>query len=109
MDNQHYNIDLQDVEKAFNLFNVSCFFMKFVISLHRQNMYLSSGKMLWLSPVLKCSCPKSINDFRLVALTSVLMKIFEKLVRSEILRKTEHALEPSLHVGLMGHMSDFYL
>ena len=35
-----------------------------------------------------------LNDFRPAALTSILMKTFEKLVRSEILRETEHALDP---------------
>lgn len=46
--------------------------------------------ILWkdavIIPVPKCTGPKMINDFRPVALTSVLMKIFEKLVRSEILK-----------------------
>ncbi len=45
-------------------------------------------------PVQKCSHPKIVNDFRPVALISVLMKIFEKLVMSEILRQTEYALDP---------------
>lgn len=45
-------------------------------------------------PVPKRSHPKNVNDFRPVALTSVLIKIFEKSVRSEILRRTEYALDP---------------
>ncbi len=45
-------------------------------------------------PVPKSSCPKTVGDFRPVALTSVLMKTFEKLVRSETLRQTEHTLDP---------------
>ena len=45
-------------------------------------------------PVPKSSCPKILNDFRPVALTSIIMKIFEKLVRSEIIRKTENLLDP---------------
>ena len=40
-------------------------------------------------PVPKSNNPKTLNDFRLVVLTSIVMKAFEKLVRSEILRKTE--------------------
>ncbi len=45
-------------------------------------------------PVPKSNCPKTVGDFRPVALTSVLMKTFEKLVRSETLRQTEHTLDP---------------
>lgn len=46
-----------------------------------------------------CPCseiylPKTLNDFRPVALTSVLMKILERFVRSEILRMTEGLLDP---------------
>ena len=39
----------------------------------------------------KLSGPKTLNDFRPVALTS---KHFEKLLRSEIIQKTEHLLDP---------------
>ena len=45
-------------------------------------------------PVLKLNITKTHNDFRPVALTSIVMKVREKLVRSEILRKTEHLLDP---------------
>ncbi len=45
-------------------------------------------------PIPKSNGPKTLNDFRPVALTSILMKNFEKLVRSEILKITEHALDP---------------
>ena len=47
-----------------------------------------------VAPVPKSRGPKTLNDFRPVALTSILMKTLEKLVRAEILRKTEHALDP---------------
>ena len=45
-------------------------------------------------PVPKSSCPKTHRDFRPVALTSILMKTFEKMVRTELLRKTECMLDP---------------
>lgn len=45
-------------------------------------------------PVPKVSGPKTLNDFRPVALTSILIKTLEKLVNSEILKKAEHAFDP---------------
>lgn len=47
-----------------------------------------------LVPVPKINGPKILNDFRSVALTSIVMKTFEKLARSEIIRKTETDLDP---------------
>ena len=45
-------------------------------------------------PVPKSSGPKTFNDFRPVALASIIMKNVKRLVRSEIIRKTEHVLDP---------------
>ncbi|XP_029986201.1 microtubule-associated protein tau-like [Sphaeramia orbicularis] len=45
-------------------------------------------------PVPKSSRPKTLNDFRPVALTSVVLKVCEKLVQSVILKETEHELDP---------------
>lgn len=45
-------------------------------------------------PVPKISSPKTLNDFRPIALTSIVMKAFEKLVKSEILKSTEQDLDP---------------
>ncbi|KAL2086367.1 hypothetical protein ACEWY4_017426 [Coilia grayii] len=45
-------------------------------------------------PVPKSGRPKTLNDFRPIALTSIVMKHFERLVRSQILSHTEHALDP---------------
>ena len=42
----------------------------------------------------KISKPVTLNDFRPVALTSMIMKQFEKLVKTEILTKTELLLDP---------------
>lgn len=44
-------------------------------------------------PVPKCSSPSSQNDLRPIALTSLPMKALEKMVRSEILKSTEQALD----------------
>ena len=51
-------------------------------------------KQSTIVPVAKSSNPKSLNDFRPVALTSLIMKQFEKLVKSELVAKTEHLLDP---------------
>ena len=45
-------------------------------------------------PVAKGPRPKALNDFRPVALTSVVMKSFERLVKEELLAKTECCLDP---------------
>lgn len=51
-------------------------------------------KQAEIIPVPKVNKPKTLNDFRPVALTSLLMKAFEKLVKKELLEKTAHALDP---------------
>lgn len=56
-----------------------------------------SNKSLQTQHVVQCwkdavvvPVPKTIlNDFRAIALTSIVMKTFEKVVRSEILKKVE--------------------
>lgn len=45
-------------------------------------------------PVLKYICPRMPNEFRPVDLKSVLMKIIESRVRSEIFRMTESLFDP---------------
>ena len=45
-------------------------------------------------PVAKIKNPVVLNDFRPVALTSLVMKQFERLVKSELLEKTESLLDP---------------
>ena len=42
----------------------------------------------------KCNNPKILNDFRPVALTSLVMKTFEKLVKQVLLEKLEQQLDP---------------
>ena len=40
-------------------------------------------------PIPKSNCPKVLNDFRPIALTSTVMKTFEKLVKTEIMKRTD--------------------
>ena len=47
-----------------------------------------------ISPVPKSRAPKELNDFRPVALTSIVMKCFERLVLRTIQTQTKHALDP---------------
>lgn len=39
--------------------------------------------------VPKSNCPKVLNDFRPIALTSIVMKTFEILVKSEVIMRTQ--------------------
>ncbi len=45
-------------------------------------------------PVHKSNGPKTLTDFTPAALTDILMKDFQQLVRSEITRRTGHVLDP---------------
>jgi len=62
------------------------------------SLYLQHVPKLWkqavIIPVPKSNSPKVLNDLRPVALTSLVMKSFEKLVNMEIVRQTEQALDP---------------
>ena len=64
------------------------------------NMSLESGivpscfKVATIIPVPKKAKVKSLNDYRPVALTSVAMKTFEKIVLSHLKAATDHHLDP---------------
>ena len=45
-------------------------------------------------PVAKTKSPKVLNDFRPIALTSLVMKVFEKLVKKEVLKQVNGLLDP---------------
>ena len=115
VDTQHFKIEQKEVEKAFLKIKVnkshgpdkicgrllkSCavqlshvFNYIFNMSLKEQHVpEILKGAII--VPVPKSSCPKTLSDFRPVALTSILMKTFEKMVRAELLRKTECVLDP---------------
>ena len=51
-------------------------------------------KQSTIIPIAKNSRPKLLNDYRPVALTSLIMKSLEKLIKKEILGKTEHLPDP---------------
>ncbi len=114
-DNQHFCINQRDVEKDFLSVKVnkSCGpdnicgrVLKFCAKELRSvfhcilNMSLrvqhvpSVWKDAVVVPVLKLGCPKMLNDLRPVALTLVVMNIFERFVKDEILRSTESLLDP---------------
>ena len=47
-----------------------------------------------ITPVPKRNNPKVLNDLRSVALNSFVVKSFEELVKTELLSKTRHVLDP---------------
>ncbi|KAK7939111.1 hypothetical protein WMY93_002437 [Mugilogobius chulae] len=51
-------------------------------------------KQSTIVPLAKCSAPKTLNDFRPVALTSLIMKSFEKIIKEAILLQVEDKLDP---------------
>uniref|UniRef100_A0A1A8LS20 Reverse transcriptase domain-containing protein n=3 Tax=Nothobranchius TaxID=28779 RepID=A0A1A8LS20_9TELE len=54
----------------------------------------SLWKTSTIIPIPKSSTSKELSDFRPVALTSLVMKTFEKILKSEILSLTEGRLDP---------------
>lgn len=113
-DNQHFFVKQEDVEKAFYCTKVnksqvpnnicgrllktcarelSPVFHK----IFNRSLEMQQVPQIWkdtvVVPVPKSSCPRTLNDFRPVALTSLIMKIFEKLVRLEILKNTESEMD----------------
>lgn len=63
-----------------------------------KSLHLHRVPHLWkesvIVPVSKNKGPKSLNDFRPVALTSLIMKAFEKMIKQEILAITPLQLDP---------------
>ena len=70
----------------------SCYFELAPIFCKVFNLCLLEGKIpnLWklsaISPLPKKSNPKSNNDYRPIALTSVIMKCFEKIIKEKLLK-----------------------
>ena len=71
----------------------SVFYSIFNLSLSQQRVP-SLWKQSTVVPVAKCNKPKTLNDFRPVALTSLVMKQFEKLIKAELVSKTGSLLDP---------------
>ncbi|XDV11492.1 hypothetical protein PO909_000423 [Leuciscus waleckii] len=63
-----------------------------------ESLQLSKVPRLWkdaiVMPIAKKNYSTSLKDYRPVALTSLVMKSFEKIVRKEILASTQSALDP---------------
>ncbi len=55
---------------------------------------LAKWKQATTVPAAKTTCPKTLNDFRPIALTSLVMKSFEKLIKEEVVIRTEHLFDP---------------
>jgi len=51
-------------------------------------------KQSTIVPIAKNKHPKTLNDFRPIALTSLVMKSFEKLVKENIILRTNPLLDP---------------
>ncbi len=56
--------------------------------------FLKFGKKSIIVPVAKTRSPQELNDFRPVALTSLVMKCLEKVVKDEILQQSKDSLDP---------------
>ncbi len=67
-------------------------------NIFQKSLYLQKIPKLWkeaiVVPIRKTRYPKTLNDFRPVALTSLVMKCFEKFVRDKLLLKTQSLLDP---------------
>lgn len=109
-DDQHLNIDLREVEKAFLSVNVNKShgpdnkFGRLLKSCAREissifqfifnkSLQLQHVPAIWKDAVIvPVSCPKVLNDLRPVALSSVVMKSFEGLIKTKILKGIGQAL-----------------
>ena len=63
-----------------------------------QSLQLQTVPKVWkhatIVPVAKTKSPKVLNDFRPIALTSLVMKVLEKLVKKEVLKQVKGLLDP---------------
>ncbi len=63
-----------------------------------QSLMLQRVPEIWtksiIVPVAKTKFPQELNDFRPVALTSLVMKCLEKVVKDEILQQSKDSLDP---------------
>lgn len=67
-----------------------------------QSVKMQHVSKVWKNAVVipfpKTSYPKTFSEFRPITLTSVVMKTFEKAVRSEILQKFKQDIDPKQFV-----------
>jgi hypothetical protein len=60
----------------------------------RENTVPTLWKTSVICPIPKSRNPSELNDYRPVALTSIVMKCFERIVLRKLLTQTQHALDP---------------
>ena len=64
----------------------------------------SEWKLANVVPVHKKGSKTSVENYRPISLTSLVMKLFEKIVRDELLAKCQHKLNQNQH-GFLPHKS----
>ena len=57
----------------------------------------SDWKLASIVPVYKKGSKVSVENYRPISLTSLVMKIFEKIIRDELMKKCEHLLNSNQH------------
>ena len=113
-DQNHFAIDEGNVEKALSSINANkscgpdnicgrllkfcskelCTIFHYIFNKSLQIQHVPKcWKDAVVVPAPKTRCPKVQNDFRPIALTSLVMKTFEKLVRNEIVKKTQSDID----------------
>ena len=61
-------------------------------------------KMANVVPIHKKGSKTEVNNYRPISLTSIIMKIYEKVIRDELLSRCEHLIDPRQH-GFMNRKS----
>ena len=61
-------------------------------------------KMANVVPIHKKGSKTEVNNYRQISLTSIIMKIYEKVIRDELLSRCEHLIDPRQH-GFMNRKS----
>ncbi|KAI2644006.1 RNA-directed DNA polymerase from mobile element jockey [Labeo rohita] len=114
-DADRLKIDLKSINKVFKQVNVtkatgpdgiSPFLLRTCADeltsawcpIFQRSLYSHIVPALWkkaiITPVPKKSCPQENNDFRPIALTSVVMKCMEKLIMSQLIKEVGSQLDP---------------
>ena len=59
--------------------------------------FLQEWKIANVVPVHKKGSKQDIENYRPISLTSIIMKIFERLLKEELITKTGHLLDSNQH------------
>lgn len=77
----------------------------FFLFIFLKSLELQKVPAIWkhanIVPITKCKTPKIVNDFRPVALTSLVMKVLEKITKWAVLQQVRKSIDP-LHSLLTG-------